>query len=43
MDTKQRQSVDQNLHKLAETSGSSDIYAQDWVDISKILETIRSF
>ena len=27
MDTKQRQSIDQNLRKLAETAGFSDIYA----------------
>ena len=30
MDTKQRQSIDQNLRKLAETAGFSDIYAQDY-------------
>ena len=30
MDTKQRQSIDQNLRKLAETAGISDIYAQDY-------------
>ena len=30
MDTIQRQSIDQNLRKLAETSGFSDIYAQDY-------------
>ena len=30
MDTIQRQSKDQNLHKLAETAGFSDIYAQDY-------------
>ena len=29
MDTIQRQSIDQNLRKLAETAGFSDIYAQD--------------
>ena len=29
-DTKQRQSIDQNLRKLAETAGFSDIYAQDY-------------
>ena len=28
MDTIQRQSIDQNLRKLAETAGFSDIYAQ---------------
>ena len=30
MDTRQRQSIDQNLRKLAETAGFSDIYAQDY-------------
>ena len=30
MDAIQRQSIDQNLHKLAETAGFSDIYAQDY-------------
>ena len=30
MDTIQRQSIDQNLRKLAETAGVSDIYAQDY-------------
>ena len=30
MDTIQRQSIDQNLRKLAETPGFSDIYAQDY-------------
>ena len=30
MDTTQRQSLDQNLQKLAETAGFSDIYAQDY-------------
>ena len=29
MDTIQRQSIDQNLRKLAETAGFSDIYTQD--------------
>ena len=29
MDTIQRQSIDQNLRKLAETAGFSDIYAQE--------------
>ena len=29
MDTIQRQSIDQNLKKLAETAGFSDIYTQD--------------
>ena len=30
MDTIQRQSIDQNIQKLAETAGVSDIYAQDY-------------
>ena len=30
MDTIQRQSIDQNLRKLAETAGFSDNYAQDY-------------
>ena len=30
MDTIQRQSTDQNLRKLAERAGFSDIYAQDY-------------
>ena len=30
MDTIQRHSIDQNLRKLAETAGFSDIYAQDY-------------
>ena len=30
MDTTQRQSIDQNLRKLAETAGFSDIYAQNY-------------
>ena len=30
MDTIQGQSIDQNLRKLAETAGFSDIYAQDY-------------
>ena len=29
-DTIQRQPIDQNLRKLAETAGVSDIYAQDY-------------
>ena len=32
-DTIQRQSIDQNLRKLAETAGLSDIYAQDYIHI----------
>ena len=30
MDTKQRQSIDQNLKKFAETAGYADIYTQDY-------------
>ena len=30
MDTIQRHSIDQNLRKLAETAGFSDIYAQEY-------------
>ena len=30
MDTIQRQSIDQNLRKLAETAGFSDIYTPDY-------------
>ena len=30
LDTTQRQSIDQNLRKLAETAGFSDIYTQDY-------------
>ena len=30
MDTIQRQSIDQNLRKLADTTGFSEIYAQDY-------------
>ena len=30
MDTIQRQSIDQNLRKLAETAGFADIYTQDY-------------
>ena len=30
MDTIQKQSIDQNLRKLAETAGFSDIYTQDY-------------
>ena len=35
MDTIQRQSIDQNLRKLAETAGFSDIYAQDYSEYFK--------
>ena len=38
MDTKQRQSKDQNLRKLAEIAGFSDIYAQDYSGYSKDLK-----
>ena len=38
MDTIQRQSIDQNLRKLAETAGLSDIYAQDYSGYSKDLK-----
>ena len=31
MDTIKRQSIDQNLRKLAEIAGFSDIYAQDYI------------
>ena len=30
MDTTQRQTIDQNLRKFAETAGFSDIYTQDY-------------
>ena len=30
MDTIQRESIEQNLRKFAETAGFSDIYAQDY-------------
>ena len=38
MDTIQRQSIDQNLRKLAETARFSDIYAQDYSGCFKILK-----
>ena len=38
MDTIQRQSIDQNLRKLAETAGFSDIYAQDYSGFFKDIE-----
>ena len=38
MDTKQRQSIDQNLRKLSETAGFSDIYAQDYSRSFKDIE-----
>ena len=40
MDTIQRQSIDQNLRKLAETADFSDIYAQDY---SGYLKDIKDF
>ena len=40
MDTIQRQSMDQNLRKLAETAGFSDIYAQDY---SGYFEDIKDY
>ena len=36
MDTIHRQSLDQNLRKLAETAGFSDIYTKTTADFSKI-------
>ena len=38
MDTLQRQSIDQNLRKLAEAEGFSDIYAQDYSGYFKDLK-----
>ena len=38
LDTIQRQSIDQNLRKLAETAGFSDIYAQDFSGYFKDLK-----
>ena len=35
MDTIQRQSIDKNLRKLAETAGFSDIYAQEYSEYFK--------
>ena len=40
MDTIQRQSIDQNLSKLAETAGFSDIYIQDY---SGYLKDIKEY
>ena len=40
MDTIQRQSIDQNLRKLAETAGFADIYTQDYSDILKTLKIL---
>ena len=41
MDTKQRQSIDQKLRKLAETAGFSDIYAQDYSGYFKDIKDYR--
>ena len=38
MDTIQRQSIDQNLLKLAETARFSDIYAQDYSGFFKAIK-----
>ena len=38
MDTIQRQSIDQNLRKLAETAGFSEIYDKTTTDILRILK-----
>ena len=38
IDTIQRQSLDQNLRKLAETAGFSDIYAQDYSGNFKVIK-----
>ena len=38
MDTIQRQSIDQNLRKLAETAGLSVIYTQDYSGYFKIIK-----
>ena len=38
LDTTKRQSIDQNLRKLAETAGFSDIYAQDYSGYFKDLK-----
>ena len=38
MDTKQRQSIDNNLRKLAETAGFSDIYAQKYSGYFKYIK-----
>ena len=40
MDTIQRQSIDQNLRKLAETAGFTDTYAQDY---SGYFEDIKDY
>ena len=40
MDTKQRQSIDQNLRKLGKTAGLSDIYTQDY---SRYFKDIKDY
>ena len=40
MDTIQRQSIDQNLRKLAETAGIADIYTQDY---SRYFKDIKDY
>ena len=40
MDTIQRQSIDQNLGKLAETAGFADIYTQDY---SRYFKDIKDY
>ena len=40
MDTIQRQSIDQNLSKIAETAGISDIYTQDYSGYFKDIKDI---
>ena len=42
MDTNQRQSIHQNLRKLAETAVFSDIYAQDYSGFFKRLDYLKS-
>ena len=41
MNTIQRQSIDQNLRKLAETAGFSDIYAQDYSGFFKDIKDYK--
>ena len=38
MDTIQRQSIDRNLRKLAETAGFADIYTQDYSGYFKLIK-----
>ena len=40
MDTMKRQSIDQNLRKLAETAGFSDIYTKDY---SRFFKDIKDY